>query len=164
MIYYISQGSLQPVLALPPCYTPPMREDEIPFLIFLVIALVLVVSDRGCRPKDQSMLVVYVQGDVYLPSLTVARWDFDQTLRCHIIDHSSDDQHFFDKTDSQENVLLCGETTERAWSNMWLKPGIKGQLLEASVGQLVTFRSAGRRTRGPSWWSCRRTTDGIACD
>ena len=106
------------------------------------------------------MLVAYVQGDVFLPDLRLGTWDFAETKRCEIASRGTI------QPDKRGDLLLCGDKTQLAWSQTWLRGDIKTQIYEAAKTQFVDFHSVGHGgTRGGKvWWLCTRSSEGIDCE
>ena len=102
----------------------------------LATALLLVIA-VGCRPKNQDMLVAYVQGDVFLPVLRAGVWNFGERIDCQVASRTST------SPDKRGDLLLCGAKTQLAWSQTWLRADIKTQIYEAAKRETVTFHSAG---------------------
>jgi len=130
-------------------------------LRYCATGLLLVVA-IGCRPKNQDMFVVHVQGDVFLPHLSTGIWNFGEVIECQIASRTSI------PPDERGDLLLCGAKTQLAWSQTWLRPDIKTQIYAAAERQAVEFRSVGHPIFGnryaPRWWQCRKTTDRTVCD
>jgi hypothetical protein len=124
-------------------------------------AMLLVIA-IGCRPKNQDMLVVDVQGDVFLSRLTASIWNFGEVIECQIASRTSI------PPDERGDLLLCGAKTQLAWSQTWLRSDIKTQIYAAAERQAVEFRNAGHPLLGnrysPRLWQCRKTPDRILCD
>jgi hypothetical protein len=138
-----------------------LREDEIPLLVFFVLIVASFFLNRGCQPKDHDMLVISVQGDVNFPALTMRSWDFGETQKCEIAELASGTA----ANTETKDILLCGETSFKAWSTLWLKNEIKGQLLQASRRLAVRFHSAGhRKGKNQRFWKCTRTSDWLECN
>jgi hypothetical protein len=117
----------------------------------------------GCRPKSQNMLVAYVQGDVFLPHLNPGYWAIGEAKWCAIASRYSDPL----SPDARGDLLLCGETTQLAWSQTWLRGDIKTQIYEAAKQQAVSFHSIGHNgsSRGSSpRWLCRSAPQAIDCE
>jgi hypothetical protein len=125
----------------------------------LAIAL-LVIATVGCRPKNQTMLVVYVEGDIFLPKLSAGTWNVGEAQRCQIASRGSV------PPDKKGDLLLCGGKTQLAWSQTWLRSDIKSQIYEAATAHPVVFHSMGKPAgRGESpRWSCRKTWEGVDCE
>ena len=105
------------------------------------------------------MLVIHVQGDVNFQALTMGNWDFDQTRECSL------ERLSLSTKGAEEDILLCGDVSRKAWNTMWLKSEIQSALLAASRRLPVRFHSAGhRRGKGPKLWVCRRTPDWMECN
>ena len=124
-------------------------------------ALLLVIA-IGCRPKNQDMLVAHVQGDVFLPRLNAIPWNFSEAIECQIASRTSI------PPDGRGDLLLCGEKTQLAWSQTWLRPDIKAQIYAVAERQAVEFHSIGHPLLGnrsePRSWQCRKTQDRVVCD
>jgi hypothetical protein len=114
----------------------------------------------GCRPENQNMLVAYVEGDVFLPSLRAGRWDFGEDVECEIASRTST------RPDDRGDLLLCGAKTQLAWSQAWLRADIKTQIYDAAIKQTVTFHSVGRggNRGGHRFWQCKRAPDEVDCE
>jgi len=125
----------------------------------LGVWLVLIAA-AGCRPKDQNMLVAYVQGDVFLPDLRPCTWNLGAAIDCKIASRTST------HVDEGKDLLLCGATAQLAWSQTWLRNDIKSQLYARSKMFAVTFHSSGHgggRATDPVW-TCKRMPDSIDCE
>jgi hypothetical protein len=126
----------------------------------LAPALVLLVS-IGCRPKNQNMLVAYVEGDVFLPDLRPGAWNSGATVECEIASRTST------LPDRRGDLLLCGDKTQFAWSQTWLRADIKTKIYSAASHRVVNFHSSGH-LGGPKdshrFWRCRSTSDNIDCE
>ena len=123
-------------------------------------ALALIIA-IGCRPKNQNMLVAYIEGDFYSPDLRRRAWDLGATVECEMASRSNT------PPDRRGDVLLCGETTQFAWSQSWLKADIKTQIYNAAKNRKVNFHSSGH-LGGPKgsqrFWECRTSADNIDCE
>jgi hypothetical protein len=130
-------------------------------LRYCAAALLLIIA-IGCRPKNEDMLVAHVQGDVFLPHLSAGLWNFSEVIECQIASRTSI------PPDGRGDLLLCGEKTQLAWSQTWLRPDIKTQIYAAAEKQPVEFHSAGHPLLGnrskPRSWQCRKTPDRVVCD
>jgi hypothetical protein len=75
------------------------------------------------------MLVVYVQGDVFLPDLRPAMWNPGEEIDCEIASRTST------SIDKRGDLLLCGAQTQLAWSQGWLRADIsrKSTAMQPSV-------------------------------
>jgi hypothetical protein len=106
------------------------------------------------------MLVAYVQGDIFLPDLQLGTWNFGETKRCEIASRGTI------PPDKRGDLLLCGDKTQLAWSQTWLRGDIKTQIYEAAKTQFVNFHSIGHGgTRGGRvWWQCTKSSAGIDCE
>jgi hypothetical protein len=106
------------------------------------------------------MLVAYAQGDIFLPALRPGSWQVGETRRCEIASRGSL------RPDKGRDLLLCGDTTQLAWSQTWLRGDIRNQIYDAAKALKVSFHSAGHSGRkGTSpWWQCGRTSEGIDCE
>lgn len=124
------------------------------------IALALVVG-TACRPKNQEMLVAYVQGDIFLPHITPQAWNLGETKECQIASLTSQ------KPDDRGDLLLCGYCAQLGWSQIWLRRDIEDQIYSSSLKKSVRFHSIGHdrgsRNSDP-WWKCQKNIDGIDCD
>jgi|SRR5580692_9005766 hypothetical protein len=125
-------------------------------------AVLLLIIAIGCRPKNEEMLVANVQGDVFLPRLSASPWNFGGVMECQIASRTSI------SPDGRGDLLLCGEKTQLAWSQTWLRPDIKTQIYAATERHAVEFRSVGHPLLGnrykPRSWQCRKTPDRVVCD
>ena len=65
----------------------PSRAQRRVMTVFLVTVVLVLLT--GCKPKDQEMLVVYVQGDVFRPSLSPAPWGEGESQQCRIASRGS---------------------------------------------------------------------------
>ena len=125
----------------------------------------LLVAATGCRPENQNMLVAYVEGDVFLPNLRRGDWRPGEAKLCQIASKENSV-----KPDQRGDLLLCGYTTQMAWSQTWLRGDIKTQIYEAAQKQAVNFHSTGNAPgtgwslRGSPSWLCRSVPRGIDCD
>jgi hypothetical protein len=125
------------------------------FTVGLLFVFVL-----GCKPSNQSMLVVNVQGDVFLPKLQACTWKIGQTERCEIASRGSI------LPDARGDLLLCGDKTRLAWSQTWLRSDIKTQIYNAAQIRTVKFHGIGQdggRGRSPLW-TCNWSAAGIDCE
>jgi len=121
----------------------------------------IVLGCAGCRqPKNQKILVAYIEGDGFSRSASAKDWKYEQGVECVL----ASDSHQF-PPDSRGDVLLCGEQTQHVWSMVSLRSDVKDQVYKAARMSDVTFRGAGRgsRTWGTSW-SCKRLSQGIDCE
>ena len=125
------------------------------FGIWLALALF-----TACKPKSQEMLVTYVQGDVFWPDLKPGTWKIGEVQRCEIASRGSE------PPDKRGDILLCGEKTQLAWSQTWLRGDIRNQIYDAARKRPVRFSSTGHAADvGDSpWWACRRTPETIDCE
>jgi hypothetical protein len=130
-------------------------------LRYCAAALLLIIA-IGCRPKNQDMLVAHVQGDVFLPHLSASLWNVSEVIECQLASRTSI------PPDERGDVLLCGEKTQLAWSQTWLRPDIKTQIYAAAERLAVEFRSVGHPLLGnrskPRSWQCRKTPDRVMCN
>src|SRR5947209_5593498 len=127
---------------------------------WLLFPSILIVSATliGCRPKDRDVLVAYVEGDVFLPDLRARPWRVGDSVSCYLASGTSV------KPDKRGDLLLCGEQTQAACSQTWLRDDVRSQLYANAESFPVKFRSAGRdrgRYRGPVW-TCKRTSETIS--
>jgi len=123
-----------------------------------IVLLLLLLG--GCRPPNRDMLVVNVQGDVFLPGLQASNWKVGEMAQCEIASRGSV------APDKRGDLLLCGDKTRLAWSQTWLRSDIKDQIYNSAGTLRVKFRTAGRsggRGRSP-WWRCEKTPTGIDCE
>lgn len=128
-------------------------------LVIFGIPLLLVLS-AACRPPNQNMLVVNVQGDIFLPKLRASRWNVGQAELCEIASRGSI------PPDARGDLLLCGEATRLAWSQTWLRSDIKTQIYGDAQTRMVRFHGIGHdggRGRSPLW-TCSRSEIGIDCE
>ena len=120
--------------------------------------LLLVASGR--KPKNEDLLVVYIEGDVFLPDIRPAAWNLGEGLDCEIASRTSM------PPDTRGDLLLCGAKTQLAWSQTWLGADIKAQIYDAATKRRVKFQSRGHGggRSAPPTWLCRKTRDEIDCD
>jgi hypothetical protein len=127
--------------------------------LLLSSILVILISVVGCRPNDRDILVAYVQGDVFLPDLRARHWQIGDPINCYLASGTSI------TPDKRGDLLLCGERTQVAWSQTWLRDDIRSQLYANAKPFSVKFHSAGRSGRyQPPTWTCKRTSDAIECE
>lgn len=122
---------------------------------------VLILGFAACRaPRNQMMLVAYIQGDGFSPRATAKDWKYGQGVECVL----ASDSHQF-PPDKRGDVLLCGDQTQHVWSMVWLRSDVQDQIYDAGRMFDVTFHGTGRgsRTWGTSWW-CKRLSQGIDCE
>jgi len=122
--------------------------------------LIILASLLECRPRDRDISVAYVWGDSFLPDLRPRSWRIGDSATCYLASGTSV------KPDKRGDLLLCGEPTQRAWSQTWLRDDIRSQLYQNAQTFPVKFHSAGRRGgryNGPVW-SCKRTSGAIECE
>lgn len=106
------------------------------------------------------MLVAYVQGDIFLPSIKSKTWTSSESVECQMASGTSI------PPDQRGDVLLCGAQTQLAWAQTWLRGDIKSRIYENATILNVTFHGAGHgagRYRPPSW-TCKRLSEGIDCE
>lgn len=127
--------------------------QQLAIVVFLAVFV-------GCRPANQDMLVAYVEGDVFLPSLRAGHWDFGEDVECELASRTSV------LPDDRGDLLLCGAKTQLAWSQAWLRADIKTQIYETAVKQTVKFHSLGRggNRGGHRFWQCKRAPDEVDCE
>lgn len=128
------------------------------YVVSAVIAVAAVLHLES--PRNQTMLVAYIQGDVFSHSAGAQVWKYGQGIECVL---ASGSLQF--PPDTRGDVLLCGDRTQLAWSQVWLRSDTKDQVYDAARMLEVTFRGTGRGRRG--WgasWSCKRLPESIDCD
>jgi hypothetical protein len=131
-------------------------------LPILGLGLLLIFATE-CRPANQTILVAYVKGDVFLPNLESGNWNINEIQECEIASRES----VPNKPEEGRDLLLCGEKTQLAWSQTWLREDIRVQIYAAAKKLHVNFRSAGHggRSRGSSpRWQCKKRADGLDCE
>ena len=129
---------------------------------WLLFPSILLVSATliGCRPKDRDVLVAYVEGDVFLPDLRARPWRIGDSASCYLASGTSV------KPDKTGDLLLCGERTQLAWSQTWLRDDIRAQLYANAKTFPVKFHSLGRSPGRylPPVWICKRMSEVIHCE
>ncbi len=129
---------------------------------FRLLAILLILGTAfGCRPKDQTMLVVYVSGDVFLPDLRSSPWIPGKSVDCAIASRTSV------QPEKGRDLLLCGRQSQDAWlQGSWLRGDIRSQFYDNARPFFVTFHSNGHAAGRyhPSEWSCTRTPEAIDCE
>ncbi len=125
-----------------------------------LISLLLFFVIGACRPKNQRMLVAYLEGDVFLPSLHTSDWSLGEPVECEVASRTSV------APDKRGDLLLCGAQTQLAWSQTWLRPDIKSQLYNRATLSFVVFHSTGhgRGRYAPPLWTCRKALSEIDCE
>jgi len=128
--------------------------------LIYVVSAVIGVAAALRPPRNQRVLVAYIQGDVFSHSTSAKVWKYGQSIECVLASGS----HQF-PPDKRGDVLLCGEQTLLAWSQVWLRSDTQDQVYEAARTFDVTFHATirGRRGFGSSWW-CKRLSQGIDCE
>jgi hypothetical protein len=128
-------------------------------LTYLVSALIGVAATLRA-PKNQSVLVAYIQGDGFSRSATAKDWKYGESIECVLASGS----HQF-PPDNRGDVLLCGDWAQHVWSMVWLRSDVKDQVYAAARMFDVTFHSTGRGSR--NWgnsWSCKMLHESIDCE
>ena len=132
-------------------------------MVCLVGINISVLTAAGCKPRDGTMLVADVQGDMYAPDLKARAWAFQETKRCELVKLANS------RSDKREDLLICGEKTRLAWSMSSIKSDLGVQIYNASRRENVVFTSGGSRKGpagdlGPPSWLCKKTASGISCE
>jgi hypothetical protein len=106
------------------------------------------------------MLVAYMCGDFFSHSARSAVWKYGQSIECQLPSHKA-----WSVPDKGSDVLLCGDQTQLAWNQTWIKSDIRDQIYANAKIVNVTFHGAGKSHRysGPSWW-CKKLPQGIDCE
>ena len=122
-------------------------------------AIVLVILEAGCAPKDRSMPVAYIKDGYAMYGVKPDTWDYGEVKECQIASRSTQ------RPDERGDLLLCGAATMTAWGMSWLRPDFKSQIYQNARTFAVTFRSAGHSSRfhDTRWW-CQRRPESINCD
>lgn len=141
------------------CVQPSCRRGLRPALWLAMWFIIL--GCAGCTaPKNQKLLVSYIQGDVFSHAASAQVWKDGQSVECVL---ASRWPQF--PPDKRGDVLLCGDQAQLAWSQAWLRSDTKDQVYETARRFDVTFHGTGRavRGKGPSW-SCKRLSQSIDCE
>jgi hypothetical protein len=106
------------------------------------------------------MLVAYIQGDVFSHSINAKVWKNEQSIECML----ASGWHQF-PPDKRGDILLCGDQTQLAWSQVWLKSDVEDQVYQAARISDVNFHGSGRgiRGKGSAWW-CKRLSQSLDCE
>jgi len=118
----------------------------------------------GCvacsTPKNQRMPVACMYGDFFSHSARARVWKDGDRVECRLPRRS-----VFSEPDKRGDILLCGDQTQVAWDEAWLKSDIRDQIYANATMFEVTFHGTGRSNKnsGPSWW-CRKLSQGIDCE
>lgn len=138
-----------------------IRLEHFPLRGLHLLALCLALTvPFGCGPKTQQMLVVSVQGDVFLPDLRATVWYADEDKHCQIASLGSV------RADSRGDLLLCGNATQLAWSQSWLRKDIRDQIYANATNQTVHFHNGGHPAgeyESP-FWLCKKASETIECE
>lgn len=132
----------------------------------LLVALCLIVGGTlECNSREShGMLVARTKGDIFLPAISAAAWNADGSIDCELASQQFSHES---RPPREDDLLLCGETSLRAWSLTWLRPDVKDQIYRVAVKETVNFHNAGH-SRGyrdfHHYWNCRKTSGLIECD